>query len=273
MIDTHCHIDDPQYADDLASFLALQQQEGVEKILVPSINLDSVSSVLNVCEQFPNYLYPAFGLHPEEVNETSVNQLPAIKQALLDWQHSLPADYTYRGAIGEIGLDYHFDTTFKDAQQQVFLQQLLWAREMNMPVMIHMRDATEDTLRIIRQANAMPLLYNNKPAPPLRGVMHCYSGSLEIAKQIVDMGLYLGIGGVLTFKNCKLKEILPNLPIERILLETDAPYMAPVPYRGKRNESRWMSLVVDMLADIYHLPCSKIDEITTKNAQVLFGLL
>lgn len=272
MIDTHCHIDDPQYAEDFESFLALQKQEGVEKILVPSIHLESVSSVLEVCNRFPNYLYPAFGLHPEEVNDESVNQLPAIRQALLSWQSSQPADTSYRGAIGEIGLDYHFDTTYKTLQHEVFVQQLIWAREMNLPVMIHMRDATEDTLRLIRHVNSLELLCKGQKAAPLRGVMHCYSGSLEVARQIVDMGLYLGIGGVLTFKNCKLKDILPFIPTERLVLETDAPYMAPVPYRGKRNESRWMSLVVDMLADIYHLSAQEIDRITTANAHSLFGV-
>lgn len=251
MIDTHAHIDDPQYQDDLDAFIAQQKAEGVELILVPGVDATTIQPVLDVCGKYPDYLLPGIGLHPENVREDWREQLAAIHASL---------ENTNYIAIGEIGLDYHFDTTYKAEQQEALRIQLGWAIERNLPVMIHSRDATEDCLNILREF------------PGLRGVMHCYSGSNETAKQIIKMGLYLGIGGVITFKNAKLRDNLNGIPLERIVLETDAPYMAPVPYRGQRNESRWMRYVADVLADVYHTTFEQIDTVTTSNAKTLFGL-
>ncbi|MBR0296166.1 MAG: TatD family hydrolase [Paludibacteraceae bacterium] len=251
MIDTHAHIDDPQYQDDLDAFIAQQKAEGVELILVPGVDATTIQPVLDVCGKYPDYLLPGIGLHPENVREDWREQLAAIHASL---------ENTNYIAIGEIGLDYHFDTTFKAEQQEALRIQLGWAIARNLPVMIHSRDATEDCLNILREF------------PGLRGVMHCYSGSNETAKQIIKMGLYLGIGGVITFKNAKLRDNLKGIPLERIVLETDAPYMAPVPYRGQRNESRWMRYVADVLADVYHTTFEQIDTVTTSNAKTLFGL-
>lgn len=251
MIDTHAHIDDPQYQDDLEAFIAQQKAEGVELILVPGVDATTIQPVLDVCGKYPDYLLPGIGLHPENVREDWREQLAAIHASL---------ENTNYIAIGEIGLDYHFDTTYKAEQQEALRIQLGWAIERNLPVMIHSRDATEDCLNILREF------------PGLRGVMHCYSGSNETAKQIIKMGLYLGIGGVITFKNAKLRDNLNGIPLERIVLETDAPYMAPVPYRGQRNESRWMRYVADVLADVYHTTFEQIDTVTTSNAKTLFGL-
>ena len=251
MIDTHAHIDDPQYQDELDAFIAQQKAEGVELILVPGVDATTIQPVLDVCRRYPDYLLPGIGLHPENVREDWKEQLAAIQASLEE------NDYI---AIGEIGLDYHFDTTYKAEQQEALRTQLGWAMERNLPVMIHSRDATEDCLNILREF------------PGLRGVMHCYSGSNETAKQIIKMGLYLGIGGVITFKNSKLRNNLDGIPLERIVLETDAPYMAPVPYRGQRNESRWMRHVGDVLAEVYHTSFEQIDAVTTSNAKTLFGL-
>lgn len=251
MIDTHAHIDDPQYQDDLEAFIAQQKAEGVELILVPGVDATTIQPVLDVCGKYPDYLLPGIGLHPENVREDWREQLAAIHASL---------ENTNYIAIGEIGLDYHFDTTYKAEQQEALRIQLGWAIERDLPVMIHSRDATEDCLNILREF------------PGLRGVMHCYSGSNETAKQIIKMGLYLGIGGVITFKNAKLRDNLNGIPLERIVLETDAPYMAPVPYRGQRNESRWMRYVADVLADVYHTTFEQIDTVTTSNAKTLFGL-
>lgn len=251
MIDTHAHIDDPQYQDNLESFIAQQQAEGVEAILVPGVDVTTIQPVLDVCQRFPNYLFPAIGLHPENVQADYKDQLENIHYSLIS-NHYI--------AIGEIGLDYHFDTTYKTEQQDAFRTQLNWAVERDLPVMIHSRDATEDCLNIIRQF------------PGLRGVMHCYSGSNETAKQIIQLGLYLGIGGVITFKNCKLRDNLTDIPLERLVLETDAPYMAPVPFRGQRNESRWMRYVADVLAQVYQTNFEHIDAVTTANAKALFRL-
>ena len=265
MIDTHCHIDDPQYAEGLDAFLAEQRQDGVECILVPGVDKTSVKDVLEVCDRYPEYLFPALGLHPENVKEDWREQLATIKAAVDARMHLLSTVNRQLStvnsnliAIGEIGLDYHWDTTFKEQQHEALREQMRWAEQYNLPVMIHSRDATEDTLNILREF------------PSVKGVMHCFSGSHEVAKQVIDMGYYLGIGGVLTFKNCKLAEHLVGIPLECLVLETDAPYMAPVPYRGKRNESRWMRHVAERLAEVYNCSVEHIIETTTANAKALF---
>lgn len=266
MIDTHCHIDDPQYTEGLDAFLAEQRQDGVEAILVPGVDKTSVKDVLEVCNLYPDYLFPALGLHPENVQEDWREQLATIKAAVDKSFASTP--YTLHPtlrhsrliAIGEIGLDYHWDVTFKEQQHEALREQMRWAEQYHLPVMIHSRDATEDTLKILREF------------PAVKGVMHCFSGSHEVAEQVVKMGYYLGIGGVLTFKNCKLAEHLVGIPLEALVLETDAPYMAPVPYRGKRNESRWMRYVAERLAQVYDCSVEYVIEQTTANAKALFGI-
>ena len=266
MIDTHCHIDDPQYTEGLDAFLAEQRQDGVEAILVPGVDKTSVKDVLEVCNLYPDYLFPALGLHPENVKEDWREQLATIKAAVDKSFASTP--YTLHPtlrhsrliAIGEIGLDYHWDVTFKEQQHEALREQMRWAEQYHLPVMIHSRDATEDTLKILREF------------PAVNGVMHCFSGSHEVAEQVVKMGYYLGIGGVLTFKNCKLAEHLVGIPLEALVLETDAPYMAPVPYRGKRNESRWMRYVAERLAQVYDCSVEHVIEQTTANAKALFGI-
>ena len=266
MIDTHCHIDDPQYTEGLDAFLAEQRQDGVEAILVPGVDKTSVKDVLEVCNLYPDYLFPALGLHPENVQEDWREQLATIKAAVDKSFASTPYTlhptlrYSRLIAIGEIGLDYHWDVTFKEQQHEALREQMRWAEQYHLPVMIHSRDATEDTLKILREF------------PAVKGVMHCFSGSHEVAEQVVKMGYYLGIGGVLTFKNCKLAEHLVGIPLEALVLETDAPYMAPVPYRGKRNESRWMRYVAERLAQVYDCSVEYVIEQTTANAKALFGI-
>ena len=260
MIDTHCHIDDPQYAEGLDAFLVEQRQDGVECILVPGVDKTSVKDVLEVCDRYPDYLFPALGLHPENVKEDWREQLATIKAAVDARMHQLPTVNSNLIAIGEIGLDYHWDITFKELQQKALREQMSWAEQYHLPVMIHSRDATEDTLNILREF------------PSVKGVMHCFSGSHEVAEQVVKMGYYLGIGGVLTFKNCKLAEHLVGIPLEALVLETDAPYMTPVPYRGKRNESRWMVYVAERLAKVYNCSVEHVIEQTTANAKALFEI-
>ena len=269
MIDTHCHIDDPQYAEDLDAFLVSQREAGVQAILVPGVEAATTQDVLEVCAKYPGYLYPALGLHPENVKEDWREQLAVIKAAVDERMSNSPKGVPYpiaerpipyKGliAIGEIGLDYHWDVTFREQQHEALREQMRWAEEYHLPVMIHSRDATEDTLKILREF------------PTVKGVMHCFSGSHEVAEQVVKMGYYLGIGGVLTFKNCKLAEHLVGIPLEALVLETDAPYMAPVPYRGKRNESRWMKYVAERLAQVYDCSVEHVIEQTTANAKALF---
>lgn len=273
VIDTHCHIDDEQFLSELDAVIRRQQEGGVEAIVVPGVNKASVQTVLEVCSRYPGYLYPALGLHPEDVRADYKEVLAFIHEALL----SSPFRGNEGGfgfvAIGEIGLDYHWSTEFKPEQQDALRIQLGWAADMDLPVIIHARDAAEDTLRLIRDFNHELVAAGRKP---LRGVMHCFSGSYEIAQEYLKMGWYLGIGGVLTFKNCKLGETLvpkdgrPQIPLERLVLETDAPYMAPVPHRGEANESRWMSYVADKLAELYKTDQKTVIETTNLASKQLF---
>ena len=260
MIDTHCHIDEEAFDADREAVIARQREEGVEAMIVPGVNVRSIDTVMDVCKTHPGYCFPALGLHPEDVKENWQEQLAIIEQAIRTHRDKLVA-------IGEIGLDYYWDKTYKEAQQEVLRHQLLLARELDLPVILHNRDATEDILRIVQEIGG-------------RGVFHCFNGSKEVAQQILDMGFYLGIGGVLTFKNCKLADTLKELTItnhqssitNRLLLETDAPYMSPVPYRGERNESRFMLHVAERLAQVFDTTPEQIIAQTTKNAKQLFKL-
>ena len=269
MIDTHCHIDEEAFVADREAVIARQREAGVEAMIVPGVNVASIETVLDVCHAHPGYCFPALGLHPEDVKADWESALATVEKAIRAHRDELVA-------IGEIGLDYYWDTTFKDQQKEVLRRQLLLARELDLPVILHNREATEDILRIVQDAQrATP---NTQPSSPLRGVFHCYNGSRETAEQILNMGFYLGIGGVITFKNCKLADTLAELNAQRstlnpqLLLETDAPYMAPVPHRGERNESRWMTLVADRLAEALNTTPEEIIRQTSANAKQLFGL-
>ena len=256
MIDTHIHLDEEAYAPDLEEVIARQREHGVEAMIVPGVNAASISRILDICRRHTGYCYPALGFHPQDVKEDWREQWAVIEKAIRENRDELVA-------IGEIGLDYYWDTTFKEAQHEVFKLQLALAKELDLPVMIHNRDATEDTLRILKEAH-------------VRGVVHCFNGSKETAQQILDMGMYLGIGGVLTFKNCKLADTLKELNessiIDRLVLETDGPYLAPTPHRGERNESCLMIHVVERLAQVFGCSVEEIIAITTSNAKQLFGI-
>lgn len=264
MLDTHCHIDEEAFSADQEAVIARQKAEGVQAMIVPGVNVGSISSVLDVCQRHKGYCFPALGLHPEDVKDDWQTALTTIEKAIRTHRNQLVA-------IGEIGLDYYWDTTYKEQQKEVLRRQLLLARELDLPVILHNREATEDILTIVKECAAL----SNQPSA-LRGVFHCFNGSKETAQQILNMDFYLGIGGVLTFKNCKLKEMLRELPqaqvLQRLVLETDAPYMAPVPHRGERNESRFMIHIVELLAEIFNTSKEDIIETTSKNAKQLFKL-
>ena len=280
MIDTHCHIDEEAFEPDREEVIARQQQSGVQAMIVPGVNVASINSVMELCQAHPGYCYPALGLHPEDVKADWREQLATVEAAIRAHRDELVA-------IGEIGLDYYWDKTFKEEQKEVLRRQLLLARELNLPVILHNREATEDILSIVNTIanDQSPITNDQSPMTnnQLRGVFHCYSGSKETAEIILKMGFYLGIGGVLTFKNSKLSETLRELnqssitnhqlPItNRLLLETDAPYMAPTPHRGERNESRFMALVAERLAQVLNVSVDEIIEATSANARQLFGI-
>lgn len=280
MIDTHCHIDEEAFEPDREEVIARQQQSGVQAMIVPSVNVASINSVMELCHAHPGYCYPALGLHPEDVKADWREQLATVEAAIRAHRDELVA-------IGEIGLDYYWDKTFKEEQKEVLRRQLLLARELNLPVILHNREATEDILSIVNTIanDQSPMTNDQSPITnnQLRGVFHCYSGSKETAEIILKMGFYLGIGGVLTFKNSKLSETLRELNqseiknqqseiLNRLLLETDAPYMAPTPHRGERNESRFMALVAERLAQVLNVSVDEIIEATSANARQLFGI-
>lgn len=271
MIDTHIHLDEEAYAADREEVIARQREAGVEAMIVPGVSAASIDGILDVCRRHKGYCFAGLGFHPQEVKADWREQWAIIENAIRANRNELVA-------IGEIGLDYYWDTTFKAEQQELFRLQLDLAQELDLPVMIHSRDATEDTLRILKAQ-----ISNSEFSNPLRGVVHCFNGSKETALQILDMGFYLGIGGVITFKNCKLADTLSELnksqitnrqsPIlERIVLETDGPYLAPTPHRGERNESRLMIHVAERLAEALDTTQEEIVAQTTKNAKHLFGI-
>ena len=280
MIDTHCHIDEEAFEPDREEVIARQQQSGVQAMIVPGVNVVSINSVMELCQAHPGYCYPALGLHPEDVKADWREQLATVEAAIRAHRSELVA-------IGEIGLDYYWDKTYKEEQKEVLRRQLLLAHELNLPVILHNREATEDILSIVNTIanDQSPITNDQSPMTnhQLRGVFHCYSGSKETAEIILKMGFYLGIGGVLTFKNSKLSETLKELNqseiknqqseiLNRLLLETDAPYMAPTPHRGERNESRFMALVAERLAQVLNVSVDEIIEATSANARQLFGI-
>ena len=263
MIDSHCHIDEEAYAADREEMLQRQKDGGIEAIVVPGVNMHSIDGIFDVCRRWRGFCYPVLGLHPQDVADDWQEQLAVIHQAMLE-HVGANLDVSERiVAIGEIGLDYHYTREFDAAQHEVFRTQLRWATELNLPVIIHSRDATADCLQIVKE-------HINRQS--LRGVVHCFSGSAEVAQEWLKMGMYLGIGGVLTFKNSKLAENLANVPLERLLLETDGPYLAPTPHRGERNEPILMRFVAMKLAEIYNCTPQEVIEVTSANSRKLFGL-
>jgi len=253
IIDTHAHLYADEFKEDLSQTVAKAKAIGVEKILLPNVDKDSLQPVYYLVQKFPNLCYPMLGLHPTYVKEDFKSQLVEIK----DFATKLTPI-----AIGEIGLDYYWDTTFEKEQKEVFESQLAWAISLQLPVAIHTRKAWNDTLEIIKP-------YANKG---LKGVFHCFSGSKEQAKEVEKLGWHMGIGGVSTYKNAGLAEVIPHIPLELLVLETDCPYLTPVPHRGKRNEPSFLIHIIDKIAEVTGKSSSEIANITSQNAIQLFNL-
>lgn len=257
MIDTHTHIDGEEFAEDRALVVQRAKEAGVEKVFVPAIDLKSVSSVLQTCRQFPGYAYPMIGLHPEEVKPDWRNQLAQMKPMLDDSNHPFIA-------IGEVGLDYYWSREFEAEQLQAFEEQVEWAAEYDLPLMIHCRKAQNEMVHILKR---------HEKELARGGVFHCFTGNEKEAEQLLQFDNFvLGIGGVLTFKKSHLPEVLAGIPIDRIVIETDSPYMAPVPMRGKRNESAYVAFVLKRIAEIYGISEDEADRRTTTNALRIFRL-
>lgn len=251
IIDTHSHLDADEFADDLPLVIQRARQAGIEQILVPNINLSTLPHLNTVCDTYPDILRPMIGLHPEEVKDDYQQQLDALHDNL---SHN-PTRYV---AIGEVGLDFYWDDTYRTQQIDAFEQQIQWAIHYHLPLMIHARNAHDQLVSIMTRY----------ASHPLRGVFHCFTGTADQARQLLQFpGFCLGIGGVVTFKKSTLPEVLrTTVPLSRIVLETDAPYLAPVPYRGKRNESAFITSTMTRISEIYECETQNIAIETKKNA-------
>ncbi|ROI08893.1 TatD family deoxyribonuclease [Chryseobacterium sp. H3056] len=253
MIDTHTHLYSEEFDEDRHEMIERAIQKGVSKFYLPAINSETHEKMLNLEAEFPGQILSMMGLHPCYVKPEN-------------WEEELELVYRYLNqrkfaAIGEIGIDLYWDKTTFDVQVKAFEQQIDWAIEKDLPIVIHTRESFEETFEVIER----------KKHPKLRGIFHCFSGNLEQAKQAIDLNFLLGIGGVVTFKNGKIDQFLGEIPLEKIVLETDSPYLAPVPHRGKRNESAYLDLVVGKLVNIYNKDFAEIDRVTTENAEKLFA--
>lgn len=251
-VDTHTHLDGNEFAEDLDKVVARAREAGVGRVLIPAIDLPSVQSVLRVCDRFPDYAYPMIGLHPEEVKADWRDTLGAIRK-----------QYTDRFiAIGEVGLDYYWSRDYEREQLEAFEAQVEWAVEAGCPLMIHCRKAQNEMVALLRH-------YEKDLTG---GVFHCFTGNAHEAEELLRFDRFaLGIGGVLTFKKSHLPEVLPqSVPLSRIVLETDAPYMAPVPMRGRRNESAFVAYVLRKLAECYGVTEDEVATLTNLTVQRIF---
>lgn len=253
MIDTHAHIYTSEFDHDRDAMIQRAQSQGIRHILLPNINLDSIDEMLATEAAYPNLCRSMMGLHPCYVKADFESVLMQIR-SWFERHHFI--------AVGEIGIDLYWDKTFKAEQERAFVIQLNWAKELDLPVVIHTRDSFNETVDLLKQ-------HQNGQ---LKGVFHCFTGNAEQAKQINDLGFHLGLGGVTTFKNSGMHEVLPQLDTRFILLETDCPYLAPTPHRGKRNEPAYTQLIANHIASYLELPIAELIKITSNNAQQLFKL-
>ena len=246
IFDTHSHYTDEQFSDRDELLTKLNREKNVSEIITCGTDIESSQESISLAEKFP-FVYAAVGFHPEELTRCDTN-IPALRQLITDKVV----------AIGEIGLDYYWNKENKEKQKEGFISQIKLAQELNLPVIVHDREAHGDTLEILKAY---------KP----KGVLHCFSGSTEMAREIIKLGMYIGIGGVITFKNAKnLPEVVETLPLDRLLLETDAPYLAPVPFRSKRNDSSLIPYIAEKIGDIKGISKEEILKITRENAYNLF---
>lgn len=252
IIDTHCHLYVKAFKDDIAAVLERAAAEGVEKFYLPAIDSEETDNMLALEARFPDRCVAMMGLHPCSVKEDYEAELAHVEEWLAKRKFV---------AVGEIGLDFYWDKTFAEQQYVAFRQQIEWALQYDVPIVIHTRNAMQETINVVKE-------YKSRG---LRGIFHCFSGSYESAVQIIDAGFYLGIGGVLTYKNAGLPEVLSKIGLEHMVLETDAPYLTPVPFRGKRNESSYLKYVIEKLAETKGEPLDMVAAITTANAQKIFG--
>jgi TatD DNase family protein len=252
MIETHAHIYDAQFADDRPQMLQRAWEAGIEQIWMPNCDQSTIEGMMELAEAYPGRCLPMMGLHPCYVTDKVDEQLRVVE----DWLDRYPFL-----AIGEIGMDLYWDKTFREQQEEAFLVQCGLALRHNLWIDIHSRSAFWETVALIEKF----------ADPALTGIFHCFVGTLDEANKAIELGFKLGIGGVATFKNGGLDQVLPHVDLEHLVLETDSPYLAPVPYRGKRNESSYLTLVAQRVADLKQVPVGEVIEVTTRTARALAG--
>ncbi|MBN6187376.1 TatD family hydrolase [Aneurinibacillus sp. BA2021] len=254
LFDTHAHLNDEKFDEDRDETIARARENGISYICNIGYNRETIETSLALAHQY-DFIYTAIGWHPQDAK--------TLTEADLSWIEQLAREEEKVVAIGEIGLDYYWDTSPKDVQQDVFRKQIRLAKKLKLPIIIHDRDAHQDILHILRE----------EKAEEVGGIMHCFSGSPEMAKECLDLNFYISLGGPVTFKNAKKpKEVAEMVPLDRLLIETDCPYLTPEPYRGKRNESGYVRYVAEKIAELKNISFEELAEITTKNAKNLFHI-
>jgi TatD DNase family protein len=253
LIDTHCHLYNKEFTTDIDEVIQRAEKEGVTRFYLPAIDRHCQEALLALEARYPGKCIGMTGLHPCNVKADHAAELAFVEKELQrrEWV-----------AVGEIGLDFYWDRTFEQQQYAAFHRQVEWALHYRIPIVIHSRESMEESIGVVREHQK----------GELRGIFHCFSGGAAAAREIVDLGLYLGIGGVLTYKNSGLADAIREIPLEWLVLETDAPYLSPVPFRGKRNESSYLRYVVEKLAEVKGVPVAEVARITTENAQKIFGI-
>ena len=251
LIDTHTHLYLKEFEEDIELVIERAHKEGVEKIYLPAIDSTENELLLRLENKYPQQVFAMAGLHPCSVKENFLDELKLVETQL--------AERKFAG-IGETGLDFYWDTTYKNEQYESLHTQIKWAIQYKLPLILHTRNSTQETIDVIREYAGTGLF----------GIFHCFGGTLENAKDIISMNFSLGIGGVLTFKNSGLAEIIKEIDLKHLVLETDSPYLAPAPFRGKRNESSYLKYIVEKLADIKMMPVEEVARITSENAEKIF---
>lgn len=253
MIDTHTHLFLPEFSEDIEATLQRAHQQGVSKFLLPNVDLDTIAPMHALVDQYPLTCFPMMGLHPCSVTEKLEQDLAIMKSWFSKRKYC---------AVGEIGIDLYWDKSTLELQKKAFTVQIEWAKELGLPVVIHVRDAFDETLALVDKLND----------ERLTGVFHCFTGSIAQAHHIISYGNFkLGIGGVITFKNSGLDQVIKEIDAKHLVLETDSPYLAPVPYRGKRNESGYLQLIAQKIADIKSITLEEVIQTTTNNALTVFS--
>ncbi|WP_295715494.1 TatD family hydrolase [Mucilaginibacter sp.] len=253
LTDTHTHLYYETIADKRAALVQRCIDNDINRLFLPNVDAESVPLVYDLVKAYPELCYPMLGLHPCSVKADWEQELAAIKAA-----HQQNKIY----AIGEIGIDLYWDKTFLTEQVEAFRQQINWAKSLKLPIVIHCRDAFNEVYEVLQQERD----------EDLRGIFHCFSGNLEQAKQVIDLGFYLGIGGVVTYKNAGLDKVVSEIDLKHIVLETDSPYLTPVPFRGKPNESSYLIYIAQKVADLHQTGVEEVAFITTQNSRQVFGI-